>query len=102
MAKKKRTYRGRGGSGGSAGGPNSGGGPAPNGKPRVRRRRRNPNADQRSPDARNTEGGEPADVPSDAPLEECQGILELHPNGYGFLRSPSHNYSRERTDPFVP
>ncbi|XZE55581.1 transcription termination factor Rho [Planctomycetaceae bacterium SH139] len=102
MAKKKRTYRGRGGSGGSAGGPGNGGGPAPNGKPRVRRRRRNPNADQRSPDARNAEGAEPADVPSDAPLEECRGILELHPNGYGFLRSPEHNYSRERTDPFVP
>jgi len=30
------------------------------------------------------------------------GLLELHPNGYGFLRSPSNNYSRERTDPFVP
>ena len=30
------------------------------------------------------------------------GLLELHPNGYGFLRSPNNNYSRERTDPFVP
>ena len=29
-------------------------------------------------------------------------MLELHPNGYGFLRSPNNNYSRERTDPFVP
>jgi transcription termination factor Rho len=29
-------------------------------------------------------------------------MLELHPNGYGFLRSPDNNYSRERTDPFVP
>ncbi len=26
----------------------------------------------------------------------------MHPNGYGFLRSPENNYSRERTDPFVP
>jgi transcription termination factor Rho len=26
----------------------------------------------------------------------------MHPNGYGFLRSPTNNYSRERTDPFVP
>jgi transcription termination factor Rho len=26
----------------------------------------------------------------------------MHPNGYGFLRSPDNNYSRERTDPFVP
>lgn len=30
------------------------------------------------------------------------GILEMHPNGYGFLRSAENNYSRERTDPFVP
>ena len=26
----------------------------------------------------------------------------MHPNGYGFLRSPETNYVRERTDPFVP
>jgi transcription termination factor Rho len=39
---------------------------------------------------------------ADAPLEEGVGLLELHPNGYGFLRSPDNNYSRERTDPFVP
>jgi len=38
----------------------------------------------------------------DAPLEPGLGLLELHPNGYGFLRSPDNNYSRERTDPFVP
>ncbi len=38
----------------------------------------------------------------DAPLEEGWGMLELHPNGYGFLRRPDNNYSRERTDPFVP
>jgi transcription termination factor Rho len=29
-------------------------------------------------------------------------MLEMHPNGYGFLRSPDTNYSRERSDPFVP
>jgi len=29
-------------------------------------------------------------------------MLEMHPNGYGFLRKPGNNYSRERTDPFVP
>jgi transcription termination factor Rho len=38
----------------------------------------------------------------DAQLEPGVGLLEMHPNGYGFLRSPGHNYSRERTDPFVP
>lgn len=35
-------------------------------------------------------------------LQEFTGILEMHPNGYGFLRSSDNNYSRERTDPFVP
>jgi transcription termination factor Rho len=43
-----------------------------------------------------TENGEPI------PLEPGQGVLEMHPNGYGFLRSPETNYVRERTDPFVP
>ena len=42
------------------------------------------------------ENGEPI------PLEPGAGVLELHPNGYGFLRSPETNYTRERTDPFVP
>ena len=36
------------------------------------------------------------------PTEPALGILELHPNGYGFLRDPKNNYQRERTDPFVP
>ncbi len=26
----------------------------------------------------------------------------MHPNGYGFLRDPSTNFTRERSDPFVP
>ncbi|MFM8498064.1 MAG: transcription termination factor Rho, partial [Planctomycetia bacterium] len=43
-----------------------------------------------------TENGEPI------PLEPGQGVLEMHPNGYGFLRSVETNYVRERTDPFVP
>jgi transcription termination factor Rho len=42
------------------------------------------------------ENGEPG------PIEPGGGVLELHPNGYGFLRDPANNYSRERTDPFVP
>ncbi len=82
MAKKK--YRG--------GGRNRSGGEG-----RGRRRRRpsgNQTAVRQSPDS----GAEN----SDAPLEEGAGMLEMHPNGYGFLRSPENNYSRERTDPFVP
>jgi len=36
------------------------------------------------------------------PPEPGSGVLELHPNGYGFLRSLANNLSRERSDPFVP
>jgi transcription termination factor Rho len=43
-----------------------------------------------------TENGEPI------PLVPARGVLELHPNGYGFLRDENNNYQRERTDPFVP
>ena len=38
----------------------------------------------------------------DAELVEGTGLLEMHPNGYGFLRSKDNNYSREQSDPFVP
>jgi len=56
------------------------------------------------------EGGEPlaeGQVPpvppaTETPLEPGYGLLEMHPNGYGFLRSPENTYSRERSDPFVP
>lgn len=44
-------------------------------------------------------------VPEDGsplPLTPGSGVLEMHPNGYGFLRDPSTNFTRERTDPFVP
>lgn len=49
-------------------------------------------------------GGGPAPVEEQGEVElyEASGMLEMHPNGYGFLRSPESNYSRERSDPFVP
>ncbi len=46
-----------------------------------------------------------ADIPEGqemGPPEPGAGVLELHPNGYGFLRGLANNLSRERTDPFVP
>jgi transcription termination factor Rho len=101
MAKKKRTNRGR-GSGGSGAATSHGGN---NGKPRVRRRRRGGGGGGGQGGQSDGAAGmdrEPADVPSDAPLEEGDGILELHPNGYGFLRGTENNYARERSDPFVP
>ena len=48
------------------------------------------------PEEEVAENGEPL------PLEPGEGVLELHPNGYGFLRNPANNYQRERSDPFVP
>ncbi|MBN2022850.1 MAG: transcription termination factor Rho [Pirellulales bacterium] len=36
------------------------------------------------------------------PVEPGRGVLEMHPNGYGFLRDPDNNYIRQMTDPFVP
>ena len=73
---------------------NSGNGGSYNG--RSRRRRRPAQTDRPAAVDR-----EPVDE-ADGQLEEGQGLLEMHPNGYGFLRSPTNNYSRERSDPFVP
>ena len=73
--------RGPGGRGGGGGG----GGP----------RRRTPYQDNRRE-------YEPQDNGDLLPLTPGAGVLEMHPNGYGFLRDPSTNFNRERTDPFVP
>jgi transcription termination factor Rho len=45
---------------------------------------------------------EPAENGEPGPLQTGGGVLELHPNGYGFLRDPQANYVRQLTDPFVP
>jgi transcription termination factor Rho len=97
MAKKRNRGRsGGGGGGGGAGGGGGGGGGSPNGRPR--RRRRGSQNSNRHQDQQDVEPAENNDVP----CEPGGGLLEMHPNGYGFLRSPENNYSRERTDPFVP
>ncbi|MDR1957754.1 MAG: transcription termination factor Rho [Planctomycetaceae bacterium] len=31
-----------------------------------------------------------------------EGVLELHPNGFGFLRDTNLNYARQLSDPYVP
>ncbi|MDA1049931.1 MAG: transcription termination factor Rho [Planctomycetota bacterium] len=104
----KKNFRGRGGAegGGQGGGRGRGGrgrggngGGQNNGQNNGQGRRRRRGGDG----PRRGEGGDVEPVEdSDIPCEPGQGLLELHPNGYGFLRSPSNNYSRERTDPFVP
>jgi transcription termination factor Rho len=68
---------------------------------RGRRRRRVVQGDRVQGDRVAAVDREPVDE-ADGQLEEGMGLLEMHPNGYGFLRSPTNNYSRERTDPFVP
>ena len=99
--------RGRGRSGGGSGGRSGGG--------RSSRRRRsgggNRNGSYRGSKSGSRGGGgrrggqkrtaEPVEF-DDAELTEGVGLLELHPNGYGFLRDAANNYSRERSDPFVP
>src|SRR5262245_61424376 len=33
---------------------------------------------------------------------QTQGVLELHPKGYGFLRNPAKNYIAQPADAYVP
>ncbi len=73
-------------------------GPRPGqGRPRRRRRINEPGVRPvPMSDVEPMDNGEPES------LQPGQGMLELHPNGYGFLRSPENNYDRVRSDPFVP
>ncbi len=90
MAKKQRSggrYRGRNNNNnnGRSGGRGRGG-----------NRRRNSYNNNRNAEADYAPDGDPL------PLIPGSGVLEMHPNGYGFLRNPETNFTRERTDPFVP
>src|SRR5690349_17720724 len=38
-------------------------------------------------------------VRDDQPI---QGVLELHPKGFGFLRNAARNYVAQQADPYVP
>ena len=91
MAKKNR-YRGRGGQGKPNNNNNSRGG---------RRRGRNRRGKKSQHGGYSDQGGR-YDEPMGPLPEVGYGMLEMHPKGYGFLRSPMNNYSRERSDPFVP
>jgi transcription termination factor Rho len=57
---------------------------------------------QQTPNNGENRNVEPIDAGEPGPVEPGSGILELHPNGYGFLRGTANNYARELTDPFVP
>lgn len=104
----QRRRRRRSGSGGgnsnNSNNSNGGGG----GNSRRRRNSGNNNNSNRNNNSRNNNNNrsrrgnrEPVEF-DDAELIDGYGMLEMHPNGYGFLRSPENNYSRERSDPFVP
>src|SRR5688572_33303825 len=101
MTRKKRSrFRGRGpgeqqpggggGGGGGRGGHHSGGGPVGGGRRRQHQPRgpRSDNGYSPPPENEVGENGEPL------PLEAASGILELHPNGYGFLRDPKRSEER--------
>jgi transcription termination factor Rho len=96
---RKRRFR------GSGTGKQQQSGPPSNG--RMRRRRQGPpNSNfNRRPEGGGAGAPDPEPVLDENGEVQCyegHGMLEMHPNGYGFLRSPENNYSRERTDPFVP
>ncbi|MFN9348038.1 MAG: transcription termination factor Rho [Planctomycetota bacterium] len=116
MPKKKR-YRSR------VHGDDMGSSSSSGSRPRVRRPRRrhgpgyqqafgrdeeNQNVEETNQEPELDEEGNPIPrseappAPQEEPGEEFFGLLEMHPNGYGFLRSPKNNYARERSDPFVP
>ncbi|MEM9413209.1 MAG: transcription termination factor Rho [Planctomycetota bacterium] len=105
MAKKRysgnRNRSGGGGGNGESGGRSSSRGRS--GGSGGGRRRRNSGGGYRNGNGRRggERNSEPVEV-DEAELTEGIGLLELHPNGYGFLRSKENNYARERTDPFVP
>ena len=66
-------------------------------------RRRSPNWRNNNGPRRNHDIPEVDDSPVDPEtFYSYSGVLELHPNGYGFLRDPKANYDRQRSDPFVP
>ncbi len=100
---RSRGSRDGGGNGGGSGRSRRGGGGGGN------RRRRNSNSNRGGGGGGNKNGNfrrrdrnrEPVEI-DDSELFESFGLLELHPNGYGFLRNPENNYSRDRSDPFVP
>jgi transcription termination factor Rho len=117
MSKRRRSRsQGRGGYGGGQGPGGQGGGGGGGGGGGYGRRRRYRRGGGGGPVPAGAgavdmegEGMQPPDMEPEVsengepiPLEPGSGVLEMHPNGYGFLRTADTNYVRERTDPFVP
>lgn len=85
----------------SGGGNNSGGGGSNNSRRRRSGGGGNNSGNRNNNNRSRRQNREPVEF-DDAELVEGTGLLEMHPNGYGFLRSKENNYSREQSDPFVP
>lgn len=100
---RRRRRRRRRPQGGGDGGYNGGGHNNQQGGGRGRRRRGRGGRDSRD----NRQGNNRDRVRSVAPSTEViegtiDGVLELHPKGYGFLRNAEKGYIAQESDPFVP
>ena len=102
--RRRRTRRRRGGSGDG----NSGNGGSNNGGGRGRQGGRNSGGNGGRRGGRRGGGNNgprarklPANINMDDFTGDIEGILELHPKGYGFMRDPKKNYSAQDTDAFV-
>ncbi len=94
--KNKGRYRGRNNSGGNSNNNANSNNGQGRGKYRNNRNRRgNSGGGENQPQGQYDDNVSSALIPS-------SGVLEMHPNGYGFLRNPADNFVRERSDPFVP
>src|SRR5262245_520820 len=106
MAKRKRGGGGGGGGGRYRDNNNRQGGGGYNRGPGQGRRnrggRRRGGYGGQQQDRQDRPDFEPSENGESLPLVAGSGVLEMHPNGYGFLRNPGTNFTRERTDPFVP
>lgn len=74
------------------------------GGPQNQQQQRQPRPQRRGPPDRHHNNGQPdfeRDGGGGVSMGIIEGILELHPKGYGFLRDPKNNYASGKNDPFV-
>jgi transcription termination factor Rho len=95
--RRRRRRRGAGEGGDERRQPSSGGRRPQTGGGQQSRRQSTSRTRSRTPARRNqTPGEENTEVTG-----VIEGVLELHPKGYGFLRDPKKNYAAQDTDAFV-
>ncbi|TWT57093.1 hypothetical protein KOR42_04510 [Thalassoglobus neptunius] len=110
--RRRRRRRRRGGSGGGEGSSSNNNGGSNNSQQNSGGRRkgnssqggkgRRNSGNQRSRPAKTTRFEKNAAPPEPVQTSgEIEGILELHPKGYGFLRAGANDYGARESDPFV-